>query len=109
VAAKNSTNNDFSNTCYEIIKSRMTRELLDEMIEKNIHFSGECLAFFDQKHGAQVLNENLVITSVGVGHWMSFTNLDQPRGHMYNPEIDPNNYFDQFVEINSSNNFIYEK
>ena len=96
VCAKKSTNNIFSDNCFRIIQSKMTPALLDTMISQNIHFSGECLAFFDQVHGAKVEKENLVITSVGIGHWMSYSQPDTPKGHIYTPLIDSTNYFVTF-------------
>jgi len=68
--AKNSSSNKFSDDIVRLVESKMTKELLDEMCKNNIYFCGETMSKNDQKHGAEVKKEELVITLVSKGHFI---------------------------------------
>ena len=67
---KNSTNYKYSDIVYELIKQKMTPRLLNLLCAENIHFCGETISRYDQKHGAKTINEGLITTLVAKGHWL---------------------------------------
>lgn len=68
--AKNSSSNNYTEDITRLVESKMTTKLLDEMCDNNIYFCGETMSKNDQKHGAEVKKEELVITLVSKGHFI---------------------------------------
>lgn len=68
--SKNATSNEFSDDITRLIETKMTNDLLNEMCSNNIHFCGETMSKNDQVHGAEVNQEDLVVTLVSKGHWL---------------------------------------
>ena len=56
---------------FELIKDKMTQDLLTILCTKKLHFCGETISKKDQKHGARVDKEGLVTTMVAKGHWIN--------------------------------------
>lgn len=69
VTSKNSAADDstFVNDAKRLFQPFITAELLDEMANQHIHMCAEMMSKNDQTHGARVLNETPVITSIGQG------------------------------------------
>jgi hypothetical protein len=91
--AKNSTGNEYSDNLARIIAPKLTQGFLRRLVEEQVHFCGETMAFFDQKHGARVLREDLVTTCVGRGHWIDVAKREVLG---YNPTVPGNNMFVDF-------------
>jgi adenylate kinase family enzyme len=89
--SKNSTNNSYSEDARRIMEPKMNDRLVSDMIEQHVHFCGETMSLNDQKHGACVLKESLIITCVGNGHWM----LYNERQIISQNKLNFVNFFDQ--------------
>jgi shikimate kinase len=81
--AKNSTGNKFSKEIHRIIKDKCTQEVIEDLVEKNLHICGETMSKYDQVHGSKVLQDSFIVTMIAVGHCVNFsyvtkdTNVDQ--------------------------------
>jgi hypothetical protein len=68
---KNSTNYKYSDIVRDLVSAQITPNLLDKLCAEKIHFCGETISKYDQRHGAKVDKEGLVTTMVARGHWIS--------------------------------------
>ena len=84
LCSKNSTSNTYTINAKKIIESKITEVLIRKMIDNNIHFSGECMSVCNQKHGAIVLRQDIVVTSVARGHWVK---IIEPADEYSDPYI----------------------
>ena len=69
VTSKNSgrADSDFVQDAFRIISPCMTPQVVAAMFDQNLHFCCEVMSQKDQTHGARVLQENFIITAIGVG------------------------------------------
>eukprot|EP00759_Apiculatamorpha_spiralis_P036168 PhF_6_TR36493/c0_g1_i1/m.53630 len=79
--SKNSTGNPFSDDCARImtLSGVMTTEFVKTMVDQQLHFCGEVMSFNDQRHGARVLRECMVVTLVA-NHYL-ISDVDGPSRH----------------------------
>lgn len=99
LCSKNSTSNTYTINAKKIIESKINEVLVRKMIDNNIHFSGECMSICDQKHGAVVLREDIVITSVARGHWVK---IIEPADEYSDPYINQSG----FIYSSGANMFV---
>jgi hypothetical protein len=81
---KNSTNYKFSNIARDLVRPEMTKEFLDILCTEKLHICGETLSKDDQKHGASVSKEGLVVTLIAKGHWIELIDKVQINGSAEN-------------------------
>ena len=67
--SKNSADctSSFIQNCKRLFEKVLSETTLINMLQNNYHLSAEIMSFDDQVHGARVLKETPVITSIGVG------------------------------------------
>lgn len=68
VCSKNSANYDdviFVQEARRLFEPFITTELVNDMVNKNLHICAEMMSFNDQVHGARVLKETPIITVIG--------------------------------------------
>jgi hypothetical protein len=78
ITTKNSANKDadFLIDAKRIFEQYVTKELIKEMYENNLHLCAEIISKKDQVHGTRVLAEVPIITAIGSG---CIFNLDQSK------------------------------
>jgi hypothetical protein len=97
--SKNATSNEFAGWAREIIQPKMSQELVHYMIQHKIHFSGEVMSFDDMGHGAEVLSEAFVVTSVAHGHYVD---VHETKGYCHKDGV---NYFVNFFNQEQTQEF----
>jgi len=71
--SKNSTGNKFSKELHRIIKDKCNPEVIQSLVDKNLHICGETMSKYDQVHGSKVLEDSFIVTMIAVGHCVNFS------------------------------------
>jgi len=71
--SKNSTGNKFSKELHRIIKDKCNLEVIQSLVDNNLHICGETMSKYDQVHGSKVLEDSFIVTMIAVGHCVNFS------------------------------------